>query len=196
MHLPDIAIGAVIAAAITGVIALLGLTISKESKVSEFRQAWIDALRSDIASLVTSVHAIHDAVQATDLGVSFSGGGGAGAPVVVRDHLEIWKAVRDDWNTANRTVTAIRLRVNPVESEDLLILLTKFEDEIQPGKPVSKENLTALEKELVSVAQKLLKREWTVVRDGEPVYRLTKWITLGAVSISLFVLAVLVVYKT
>lgn len=30
--------------------ALLGLIISKEQKVSEFRQQWIDALREDIAA--------------------------------------------------------------------------------------------------------------------------------------------------
>jgi hypothetical protein len=49
--IPDQAVGAVIAAIIAGSIALLGLIISKEQKVSEFRQQWIDALRQDIAPL-------------------------------------------------------------------------------------------------------------------------------------------------
>ena len=62
--LPDIAVGAIGAALIAGVVSLLGLVISKEQKVSEFRQAWIDALRSDVASLISHVNAIHGAIQA------------------------------------------------------------------------------------------------------------------------------------
>ena len=42
--IPDQAIGAIAAALIAGLISLLGLIISKEQKVSDFRQAWIDAL--------------------------------------------------------------------------------------------------------------------------------------------------------
>jgi hypothetical protein len=39
-------------------IAIVGLVISKESKVSEFRQQWIDGLRADVASLVSTAIAI------------------------------------------------------------------------------------------------------------------------------------------
>jgi hypothetical protein len=49
----------VIAAMIAGFVALagsavtyIGLLISKESKTSEFRQEWIDALRNDIAEQI------------------------------------------------------------------------------------------------------------------------------------------------
>jgi hypothetical protein len=40
-----IAFGAVIAAIITAVITILSSVITKESKVSELRQCWIDELR-------------------------------------------------------------------------------------------------------------------------------------------------------
>ena len=51
LNLPDVAIGTMIAAFIAGLVSLLSLIISKEQKVSEFRQAWIDALRAEISSL-------------------------------------------------------------------------------------------------------------------------------------------------
>jgi hypothetical protein len=62
--LPDQAVGAVAAALIAGLISLLGLIISKEQKVSDFRQAWIDALRSDIAAVITHAQSIHGAYLA------------------------------------------------------------------------------------------------------------------------------------
>lgn len=49
--IPPVAIGAIGAALIAATVSLLGLIISKEQKTSEFRQAWIDALRSDLGSL-------------------------------------------------------------------------------------------------------------------------------------------------
>jgi hypothetical protein len=51
--LPNEIAGAIIAAFIAGLIALLGLIISKEQTISWFRQAWIDALREDIAAVIT-----------------------------------------------------------------------------------------------------------------------------------------------
>jgi hypothetical protein len=50
---------ATVGAALLGAgIAIVGLVISKESKVSEFRQQWIDGLRADVASLVSAAIAI------------------------------------------------------------------------------------------------------------------------------------------
>jgi len=61
-HIVELSIGAVIA----GFVSILGLIISKEQKTSEFRQTWIDSLRSDIASLIA---------RASALQVIFSAGG-------------------------------------------------------------------------------------------------------------------------
>jgi hypothetical protein len=46
-------------AMIAGAFSLLGLVISKEQKVSEFRQTWIDALREDISELIAHANLIH-----------------------------------------------------------------------------------------------------------------------------------------
>ena len=55
-RIPDVAIGAVVAALIAAIVSLLGLIISKEQKTSEFRQAWIDALRSDLTHLIHRIY--------------------------------------------------------------------------------------------------------------------------------------------
>lgn len=49
------AIGPIIAAIIGAVVALVSLIISKESKLSEFRQAWIDSLRQEIADFLSNI---------------------------------------------------------------------------------------------------------------------------------------------
>jgi len=49
------AIGPIIASIIGAVVTLASLIISKESKLSEFRQAWIDSLRQEIADLLSNI---------------------------------------------------------------------------------------------------------------------------------------------
>lgn len=46
-----IALGAVLAAFLTGTVSFISLINSKEQKTSEFRQSWVDNLRNDIADL-------------------------------------------------------------------------------------------------------------------------------------------------
>lgn len=48
-----IAIATVVATLITGVIAIVNLTLSKEQKVSDFRQSWIDGLRDDLSKFLS-----------------------------------------------------------------------------------------------------------------------------------------------
>ena len=47
------------AAILAAIASLLGLIISKESKVSEFRQKWIDELRKDVAWVLGEATLIH-----------------------------------------------------------------------------------------------------------------------------------------
>ena len=50
--------GAVIAAFITGLISLVNMLIAKDQKITEFRQAWIDSLRAEVAKFIASATAI------------------------------------------------------------------------------------------------------------------------------------------
>jgi len=49
-----VAIATVVAAVIAGLISVVALTLTKEQKTSEFRQAWIDGLRSDLADYLAA----------------------------------------------------------------------------------------------------------------------------------------------
>lgn len=53
-----VATGAVIAAFITGFFSFVNLIISKEQKISEFRQQWIDCLRDDISEFTSQTEFI------------------------------------------------------------------------------------------------------------------------------------------
>src|SRR5579864_3724332 len=97
--LPKEIAGTIIAAFIAAVISLVGLLISKENKVSEFRQAWIDALREEIASVITHAHAIHGAYLAK-----------------FPSNPEIWRNMREDFVKINEAWAKIKLRLNPDEA--------------------------------------------------------------------------------
>ena len=48
----------ILAAFISSAAAILGLIISKESKISEFRQKWIDDLRNELADVIAQAAAL------------------------------------------------------------------------------------------------------------------------------------------
>src|SRR5450830_340152 len=56
-------IGTVAAALVAGGIARANLIASKESKISEFRQSWINALRDDLAALFSNTRTLARAIQ-------------------------------------------------------------------------------------------------------------------------------------
>jgi hypothetical protein len=109
LTLPKDAEGALLAAFVTGFVALIGLIISKEQKVSEFRQAWIDGLRSDIASFIGHADVIHGANLATAAG---------------RKRSEVWIEAKDNYFGLNAADSRIRLRLNPSEASSVAILRT------------------------------------------------------------------------
>jgi hypothetical protein len=109
---PNEAVGAIVAAIIAGIVALLGLIISKEQKVSEFRQQWIDALRQDIAAVIRHGHCM--------CRNSFVALEGEASPWD-------WDSVKEDFAGLTEAAARIRLRLNRREREsaDLLAALNK-----------------------------------------------------------------------
>ncbi|HKE96605.1 MAG TPA: hypothetical protein VKB34_20010, partial [Povalibacter sp.] len=57
-----VAIATVVASLIAGVFSFVNLTLNKEQKTSEFRQAWIDALRADLSAFFAAARAFARAV--------------------------------------------------------------------------------------------------------------------------------------
>lgn len=155
----------IIAAIIAALVSFLTLVISKEQSVSEFRQQWIDELRKDIAIIVGRIIAIH------------------GASIKHKDEPEkLWATVKPDWTGFHRVIVRIRLRLNPDEAGEkegpatkaVLKAFEELESIFKSQKPQFHE-LDSLVKTLVGNAQTILKENWDRVREGEPVYRRTKW---------------------
>ncbi|MBZ5654093.1 MAG: hypothetical protein LAO56_02315 [Acidobacteriia bacterium] len=154
--------GTIIAAAIAAFISLVGLIISKESKVSEFRQQWIDALRAEVSLVITHTHAIHQAFDAV---------------IHTPDQPLAWGDIRTDYVNFDEAAAKIRLRVNPTEKPSIALLevLTEYENLLYKsvGQP-DFNTLMSVSTRLLEATQVVLKQEWQRVKFGEPVYKVAE----------------------
>ncbi|MEQ5809352.1 hypothetical protein J3369_18260 [Alteromonas sp. NFXS44] len=180
-----IGIGAVIAAIVAGFFSFLNLVSSKENKVSEFRQNWINGIREEISEYSASMREVVRLRAHNDKGK-------------VENYLEqssplYFKAV----NTYNK----IRLRLNPVHAAN--------EPDSHEAKLLSaiksthasfnaKEYKEAMEKanDIPDIAAPFLKDEWERVKEGEKRYQnirrfATYSIVIGMLLV-LFLLAALI----
>ena len=162
--IPDVAVGAITAALIAGIVSLLGLIVSKEQKVSDFRQAWIDDLRSEVALLIAHGNAIHGSLSVGWVNIA-----------------DAWKDIRVDYVGINEAAGKIRLRLNPKEPASLQILTTieEIETILRPSLEAPDYiKLNATEKRLVAETNAVLTSEWHRVKRGEPVYQIAKYVAL------------------
>jgi predicted NUDIX family phosphoesterase len=159
---------AAIAAALVGALAsFLGLIISKEQKVSEFRQGWISSLRTELADLIAYAIAALRAVDSKDK----------------TSHLIM----------LNRATANVRLRLNAAETQHIEVLglileLEKFFETIN----VCEKDLNKLLKELAQKGSNLLKSEWERVKQGEDIYRV---VSAWSLSIFIAIFSVLVYFS-
>jgi hypothetical protein len=178
--LPEAAVGAVIAALVAGFISLLGLIISKEQKISEFRQAWIDGLRDDSSATIAHAHNIHGAVIAGS-----------------SDNTKTWEFASSDFIGINIASTRIQLRLNPSEPQAKLVLAI-LEEHLSLFSPTDQtpdssklpdfSKLPDLDRRIIRESQILLKQEWDRVKLGEPIYQNTKRLAYAIVTVSAIVL--------
>lgn len=162
------AAAAITVAVIAGSFSFLNLITSKEQKVSEFRQQWIDALRSSMAEYLSAFSYLsilykHFSEQSEK----------------DKNRFEMAKEVQDTYARVNRSYNDIVFRINPTE------------DNVE-GQSLNKAYLDALEKtrqhynqsqykeafcacDAVREAGKpLLKHEWKRVKRGEHSYTKAK----------------------
>lgn len=159
LEIPTIAVGAIVAAVVGGIITLLGLIISKEQKTSEFRQAWIDALRGEIASYITSVNAIVDAIA-----VDYDG------------HAKKVEALSPLYAAMNTATFNIMLRLNPDEtlSKRVLDSMAALHALMSDESKLTSTSIRSSEANLLAASQLLLKSEWRRVKGGELTFKFTK----------------------
>ena len=163
-------------AIIAGVVTLVVTVLAKEQKTSEFRQSWIDSLRSDVSELAGLAETLIDLAES-----DVEDGKADGGKFIYDKSQEIVKI--------QACIVRIRLRLNPSEHEHILLPLTRLADsEIDQA---FAEIISDLEL-VVSGVQVVLKSEWERVKMGEPAYRQLKkiasrvlWIGIALVIIVL-----------
>lgn len=172
-----IPIGVIIAALIAGFFSVLNLIVSKEQKVSEFRQQWIDSLRQELAdhmAAVVSLSSIYENGQHLD--------------------KELTKSANEVRQRVTSTFISIKLRINPEDSDlkirkmniEVLRLLDEGRVLFNEGK--WKEARLKCN-EITGASIPMLKEEWKRVKKGENIYVWSKRIAIGLFLVSLSALA-------
>lgn len=150
---------ALVATPVSTFLIIIGVVVVRGTKISEFRQKWIDEQRADLATVMA--HASNIASGLTNGSTHFA------ADLLAFDLA------------ANR----IRLREKPSNPEwkDVLDQI----DAIRPklllpaNAPVANLSIDTEQNVLVAKSRENLKAEWTRVKDGEAGYRLL--IVLGCI---------------
>ena len=155
-------------ALISALIALLSLIISKEQKISEFRQVWINTLRNYISDLLSLANRV--AMEASVFN-EISKNDGTLKLVDISDRIgNIFKGAYSAYHR-------ISLNLNPKEHIELLNLIDEVERNLSNSEFLRNTNkFTELCDKLNNEARIALKKEWIRVKKGEPFYQFTKYV--------------------
>jgi hypothetical protein len=193
----SIVLGGVGAAVVGGFAAIVSAHISRQIKISEFRQAWINDLRKDIADYTGFAYLWS---QKYDELLRYMA-----ADKGIRLREELLPIVNDALVVLRR----IRLRFNPRDSNpDKLqddAFLQSLADLLEPGKLDPDHFLTSWERladRAVEQAREILKREWEVTkpfpvwsRSRQPLVSGWRKITTSTASIKSTLTTLVVKYK-
>jgi hypothetical protein len=176
MNIPeDLAtpVATVLAALIAGLVSFLVSVFTKEAKISEFRQAWIDGLRADVSEFIAAHHYI-----ASDLTLA------QGEITDDSQQLKYFREIKDVVLKIEEMQARIELRLNPEEHHaiiDQIRTLVRVDGLLLADHPAR----NAAIETLIADVQAVLKTEWKRVKAGERIYRATKWISLVVAALAL-----------
>jgi len=157
--------GAIIAAGISGAVAFMAAIFTKETKTSEFRQAWIDGIRSDIAEFLARANSLAFFVDSKKKYKVEDG-----------DIVQGLYAKDDDLVAFHTCRRRIILRLNPTEHVALIKEIDAVGD-IAPTEITGQivkcraDNITKLSTDVFS-------KEWKRVKRGEPIFVVAKYTSL------------------
>jgi len=171
-----VAAGAVLASIITGAISFVNLVISKDQKISEFRQDWINKLREDIAEFEGNLVAISLAWQVIDITLKKYENKVEALEFRIDD---FYKLITNDLRNGSKIHRRIILTLNPVEHK---LLIDKLEESSEilndPDKLKNIKNIDDFANQLTEITHDILKKEWKRVKRGESSYCITKYSVL------------------
>lgn len=177
-------LGPITAACIAAVVSFLALVISKENKTSEFRQAWIDGFRQDLSQFAANLRRLEAEPTYVDWKLL-----NTSKPMEAYLDAANERALRPDFFAENRlrllqSRYAIRLRLNPVETNGI-VLLAQVDKALEAY--YSSADVEVELESLMNLAQAFLKKEWERVKKGEQVFRASvkgaKWLTVSALAV-------------
>ena len=182
-------IGVITAATIAGLFSLVSLIISKENKVTEFRQAWIDAQRDDLAEILALAASLEVAPleKRADNLAAFDR---CFARILLRDN-PIASVKRDyrwksgfslRWATKNnfRFWEFTKPKDKPLPWSGVTSNIGRLRTELSRAS-IDGASVYRCKRSIVVASRRLLKSEWDIVKDGE------KWFALTRHSIGSFV---------
>ncbi|MUJ30189.1 hypothetical protein GNP73_19725 [Aliivibrio fischeri] len=184
MELPStvfVALGAIVAAIITGIISFINLVAAKDQKTSEFRQEWIDELRSDISNYLANVNII-----SCEAHLSYQLQDGKG---ITEEHLkEFAEKVSSQMNKAIQLFHSIQLKLNVKDDKQLLSTFEEmnklFDTALNDMHDTKK--IEVITNSIIEQSQVLLKSEWKRVKRGEVSFFITKYL-VGLIVLCSFV---------
>lgn len=181
MQIPDAAVGPIIAAVIAALVVFISTVLSKEQKTSEFRQAWIDELRNDVAQYVSgtvefaALYSLRKKRSSDEVGL-------------LEDNFD---AIRELQSIEYRII----FRLNPVKHSDLIAKIKALRRQMislnaqgVAGNGVE-EAITAA---ITTDCNYILKAEWERVKKGEAGFRFVKWAAMAIAALGLFALLLLI----
>lgn len=174
------AVATIVAALIAGAISFVNLTLTKEQKVSDFRQAWIDGLRNDLAMFFAAIRSFARASQETSLAQKSTD---SRLAITQEKVSELRYQVAEA-----RCRIQLRLNLKEKEHQELLRLMQCALDkqqEVIRGQGTTEDTLRAVEV-AASFAPEVLKLEWERVKQGELAFRIARnWIAPAVVILSI-----------
>lgn len=127
----------ILVAVITATAGWLALVLTKELKVSEFRQKWVDELRQDIAILVANSQLLSTKEEGTNT-------------AELKELLHITQR--------------IKYRLNPDDTEGLIDYIDELTSLIVNSKGICKPQIEPLIENINETSHTILKTEWERVK--------------------------------
>lgn len=180
-----VAFGVITAAVLTGFFSYVNMVSSKENKVSEFRLAWIDGLRNEIAEYTSA------AQELVRVAKRFAPGDFHTPQEKHSLSIDFYKETRDAFARAVENLSRIQLRLNPQDVKDNP---DSPEAKLMSAVSIAREYSAKGEfREVLdscnvirAAAAPILKETWDRVKRGEPGYQRIRRYALLTVAIGFY----------
>lgn len=186
-----VVIGATLAALIAGFFSYVNLVSAKENKVSEFRLAWIDGLREEVASYTAGIQdlAFMERMRTNWTDADYSDE--SNETRNIKWHVE----TRESHCLVVSSLSKIQLRLNPRHVEEKpdgheARLMKALEDARNAFNDERYDDAITASASIRAAAAPLLKTTWDDVKNGEPRYQRVRAVAERVITIGVGVVGV------